>query len=571
MSANEKLAGQFLPKRIATLPEYVHFIAEKYGERPALVARQDGGKRTTLTYRDLAEKSEALAEKLRGYFAPGDFVSLWAENSPGWAVTAFAVLIAGGILVPIINRLGPAEVDFILGHCKPKVLITSESLFAPLKKVNQALIPPGGVLTVDGWPSATGFTPVVPAREAAQVERPPLPADLALVMYTSGSLADPKGVMLPHSAILENVRAMLTIEGWDLEYLVSLLPMSHMLEFTGGLLAPLTKGGTVTYPKTLAADEILAAMREAKVTAMVCVPRFLRMFLRGVERKMASQPPLARALARFCTSVPMLRRAICRRIVAGFGGELRYLIVGGGPTDTSVLRRFARLGITVLQGYGLTETAPVVSVNHPGKCRIGTAGPPLPGIEAKVINANERGVGEVIVRGPILMSGYYNNPEATAKALRDGWLHTGDFGKMTADGDLIVYGRMGTTVVNEAGENIFPEEVEEVILRCRHAAGAAVFGYPPDRKRKLIAIVQADEAAIKELAEQHGGEKAALEEIRRGVEEQIDTLAAFKRPHTLHLIREPIPQTGTNKNRLKDILALYERIKGADGKASAAP
>jgi len=564
VSASEKLAEEFLPKRVATLPEYVRYIADKYGDRPALVARQDGGKRTVIAYRDLASRVDSLAEKLRAYVSPGDFVALWAENAPGWAVAAFAVLKAGGILVPIVNRLGPAEVDFILGHSKPKILVCSDAMLPQLEKLTQALIPAGGALKIDGWPDATGVSVAVPAGDVHPAERPPLPDDLALVMYTSGSMSDPKGVMLSHRAVLENVRSMLAVSGWHLVRLVSILPLSHMFEFTAGLVTALSLGATVTYPRALASDEIISAMRDAKVTAMICVPRFLRLFLRGVERKLASMPPVQRALTEFCLRTPILRSAVCRRIIAGFGGELKYLIVGGGPTDVSVLERFAHYGMEVLQGYGLSEAAPVVTVNQPGANALGTTGTALPGIEVKVADPNEQGVGEVLVRGANVMAGYYNNLEATARALRDGWLYTGDFGKMDGRGNLTVFGRMGTTVVNEAGENIFPEEIEEVILRYRGAAGAAVFGYPPDRRREVIAIVQADEATVTELAKQHGNTEAAMREVRAGVDSELRALGAFKRPDKIHVIQEALPQTGTNKNRLKDIVVLYERIRTSE-------
>ncbi len=314
----------------------------------------------------------------------------------------------------------------------------------------------------------------------------PKEEDLAAIVYTSGTTGVPKGVMLTHGNIASNVAAGLQfIDLGPHDNMISVLPLHHTFECTCGFLAPLAAGGRVTYVESLKSYQLIAAMKETGMTIMLAVPLLYRLFFDGILREVEEKGPVFKFL--FSTLYWISKFFI---VVIGFnlgsklfgslhrklGGKLRFWVSGGAAIDPELLKNYEVLGITIIQGYGLTESSPILSACDLKHNRIGSAGRALPGVEVKIFDPDGRGVGEIIARGPNIMQGYYKRKDFTAEVIKNGWLHTGDVGYLDDDGYLYITGRQKDVIVTGAGVNVYPEEIEFVLNKIPFIKESCVFG-----------------------------------------------------------------------------------------------
>jgi long-chain acyl-CoA synthetase len=519
-------------------------VAER-GDKPFLWAKRDG-KWQSISYNEAARQVAALsASLLRLGLQPGDRVMLVAENRPEWLIADLAIMAAGCVTVPTYTTNTTRDHTHILGNSGARAVIVSN------QKLAKTLIP--AVLFSSDCHDVIGIDDI---RQGQSVEGArfhqwrdlvtdghdlePLRQriagigrdDLACLIYTSGTGGAPRGVRQHHGAILHNVAACTDVIandfGWDDEVFLSFLPASHAYEHTGGQHFPVGLGAQIYYAESL--EKLAANIEEVRPTIMVVVPRLFEMLrqrmLKTIEKAGGlSQKLLDRALEigaeRYqqgsipLTSKPMdllVKLTVRRKVASKFGGRIKAMVSGGAPLNPEVGLFFHSLGLTLLQGYGQTESGPVISCNRPrAGIRLDTVGPPLLNTEVRFAED-----GELLVRGELVMHGYWNNPEETARVLNDGWLHTGDVGHFDEAGRIVITDRKKDLIVNDKGDNVSPQRVEGMLTLQPEIAQAMVAG---DRRPHLVGLLVPEA----ELVQQCKGDEAVL---RAALQKAVDRVNA---------------------------------------------
>lgn len=369
--------------------------------------------------------------------------------------------------------------------------------------------------------------------------------DPMVILYTSGTTGRSKGAMLSHANILSNIRTLTPIFGLDQEIrMLSFLPINHVFEQVGGMLLPLSLGGTVSYAESL--KKLGENLLEVKPNFLLGVPAVFRMLLDRLQKNIQGQL-LSRALFSFALTRPL----VVRKVRETLGGTPTF-VSGGAALDPEVAKGLMDLGIVVYQGYGITETSPVITAERPDRRKLGSVGPPLPNIEVRIHEPNDEGVGEIWVKGPNVMLGYYNNPRATAEVLTDGWYHTGDLGRIDSDGMLWICGRMKNLIVTANGKNVYPEEVETELLHSPFIAEAMVYGHQISKTaEEVYAIIYPNQEAVDAYAREKGLAPMAMKDVEELIRGEVlkagKNLADYKRIRKFTLREDEFPKTTTRK------------------------
>ncbi|HVP07766.1 MAG TPA: AMP-binding protein [Candidatus Acidoferrum sp.] len=459
-------------------------VAEQHAHRPALIGA--GGQGPLYTYGEVGSLVRRLARGLQApRFAGVREIGILSENRPEWPIAYLSILAAGKTVVPIDSNLKPAEIVYVLNHSGLTTLFASGKYERMLGELGLDL----QVYLMEeksphGWQRLMDWQP--------EVEEEPAANSTAVLIYTSGTTGNPRGVILTHEnlmANLEGIRPALPFDESDI--FLSILPLHHTYEATCGFLAPLLSGSTVVYARSLKSKEILADLGANRVTVMTGVPLLYEKIYHTLLRNIQTAPWYRRALFHslfFLASVGWsLGLRWGRTLFSGLRKRaglqsIRLLVSGGAALPPEIARFFNLVGVDFLQGYGMTECSPVVSSNRPDNIKFGSVGPPLGNIDVRIDHPDENGIGEIIIRGPSTTPGYRANPEKTAELLRDGWLHTGDLGRLK-DGHLWITGRIKNVIVSAAGKNIYPEELEEKLSQSPYILEVVVFGRRKDAKQ----------------------------------------------------------------------------------------
>ncbi|MCF7838103.1 MAG: AMP-dependent synthetase/ligase [Candidatus Marinimicrobia bacterium] len=542
-----------------TIRDMLEQAAQRKGTGVAL-RHKVRGKWHAVTYAELRRRSGAVSRLLTDFgVQAGQRVGLFMENSPEWIESYFGIVACGVVAVPIDAKLLEQEVAHILRDSGAVALLAGARAY-PLLRDIEALLPDlrqvwlvGGaeLLPAEQSRCAYGdYQAAVTERLAPAANDPPpgapAPDDLASLIYTSGTTGRQKGIMLTHANFMANVQSCRQVVAvrTDDNFLV-VLPLHHAFAFIACLLLPVASGAEMSLVESL--KTVGENMSEVQPTVLVGVPLLLEKMY-GKIRAGINQKTSARWLCRLG-----LGRVVGRKILAKLGGRLRLVVTGGAPCDPAVLQGWERLGIPVREGYGLTETAPVLTLN-PIECnRLGSVGRALPGVELRIDEPNAEGIGEICARGANVMRGYYNNPEATAAVLRDGWLYTGDLGRLDRDGFLTISGRKKSLIVNREGKNIYPEEVEHQILQSPYVLETLVLGYHEHGEttgERVGAILVPNQDAVDRVAAARGqplsdAEVEAL--LQEDVRRVCRALAEYKRPRRLQIRYEELEKTSTTK------------------------
>jgi long-chain acyl-CoA synthetase len=451
---------------------------ERFAGETCLIEADRDREKTRLTYSDFKEISLPLARALEDAdFDAGDRAAILMTNQSKWLISAYAIFYSGGVLVPLDYKLTPAEQLQLMEHSKAKVLVVEYHLWRAIMQspeFNQ--IKTKLVLVTEaplGADLAGGFrwedfkrkgTPDFVMRQRQ---------DVACIVYSSGTGGRPKGCVLTHENYLEQCRALTAwYPFWPGVRYLSILPTNHAIDFMVGFIGPFTCGAAVVHLRTLRPEYIRDAFTRYKITYMSLVPMVLKNLEKGLRQRFAELPAGGRTIlnALIATNRTLTRgrpnlklsRALLGQVHEAFGGQLRALFVGGAFTEPATLQFFYDLGIQVGNGYGCTEAGTAITLNDFKPFRADTVGKPLPGMELKILNADAEGIGEVLVRSKTVMSHYLDDPEMTAETIREGWLITGDLGRVDRDGHLQLFGRKKNMIVTEEGKNIYPEDVETV-------------------------------------------------------------------------------------------------------------
>ena len=514
--------------------------AQEQGDRPFLTAQGADGWQS-ITYAQAERMVCLLAASLhRMGLADGDRVMIVSENRPEWCIADLAIMAAGCVTTPAYTTNTEADHRHILDDSGAKAVFVSDARLA--KTLLPAIIKAGetrqviamepiasaqsGAVELHQWADLiegdhAAARSAIDARLAA-VSRD----DLACIIYTSGTSGAPRGVMLHHGAVLHNAGAAAEVLaadfGWGEERFLSFLPLSHALEHTAGLFLPIALGADIWFAEGL--DKLSSNLVEARPTFMIVVPRLFEILREKIIKQVEKQGGVAAYLLERAVRLGerqlsghrslrdrplewLLDLTLRPRIKERFGGRIKALVSGGAPLNPEVGGFFQAMGLVMLQGYGQTETAPVVSCNFPSAgIRLHTVGPPLRGVDVRIAED-----GEILARGEMVMKGYWRNPDDTARAIVDGWLHTGDIGHFDEGGRIVITDRKKDIIVNDKGDNIAPQKLEGMLTLQPEVAQAMVAG---DRRPHMVALLVPDADWVEEWSKATLGSRKELAEVR---------------------------------------------------------
>ncbi|MBI4551983.1 MAG: long-chain fatty acid--CoA ligase [Candidatus Latescibacteria bacterium] len=546
-----------------TINTILQRLRTDYADAVAFRIKQDGVYRE-FTGREVAERVDAVGARLLALgLKPGDRIGLLSENRPEWSIAYLGIVCHGLTAVPLDRLLKPTEIQRILDDSGAAAAVVSTTYMEDVRGIAPSLPAVTHLLSLDDEAGQIATTPQTEDGRWPSASASPAPDDLAALIYTSGTTGNPKGVMLSHRNIMSNVISCSQAISYSRgDNFLSVLPLHHTFECTAGFLAPLYGGATVTYVGSLKSRDIIDTMRETKATIMLGVPLLYEKMYIGMMKAISTKPPHVRTLFRLSMGlVTAVERVFGQRIghavfrglreKGGFG-TIRFFVSGAAALPVEIGQGFERLGIRLLQGYGLTEASPVVSVNRLENARLGSIGPPVPGVEVRIVNPDASGIGEVVVRGDNVMQGYYKNPEATVEVLQDGWLYTGDSGWIDAEGHLHIAGRLKNVIVTQAGKNIYPEEIETELVQSPFIAEAVVVGdvNPQTREETVRAIVVPDYEYFEQDAHEHGRavtDEFVSEVVKNEIRTRCANLADYKRVRDFDIRKEEFPKTSTRK------------------------
>ncbi|MEJ7847936.1 MAG: AMP-binding protein [Pyrinomonadaceae bacterium] len=534
------------------------------------------GRKEQYTFDDARE----LTLRAAGFLAKkgikhNDRVILFSHNMPEWGLTYFGILKAGATAIPIdpassveeiINFVRAGEASAIV--ISPKLADENPELADKLATTMQN---GGQNVRVPVWTFEEIFEMQDEAEEARRQALLPdkiLSNSVASLIFTSGTTGTPKAVMLSHKNFTNMISMLSSVLDMNItDGVLSVLPMHHTFEFSAGFLTPFSNGTQITYLDELSGEELTRAMENGNITGMVGVPALWEMLHRRIKTRLRERGDWVADLADNVIEFNAWIRdntpfnfgpIVFFPIHEGMGGKMRYLISGGSALSEKVQKDLHGLGFTVLEGYGLTESSPVLTVARPGnKLLRGSVGKPLPGIEIRIESPDDSGVGEVFARGQNVMLGYYNNEEATESVLQDRWLKTGDLGKLDEDGNLFIVGRSKDVIIDSNGKNIYPDEVEDAYSKSGFIKELSVVGLPDDDGgEKIASLVVPDyefdialtRAELNKRVETHFREVSA-------------SLPFFKRVKVLHISPFELPRTATRKVKRPEVVEMLQTLE----------
>ncbi|MEE8122795.1 MAG: AMP-binding protein [Alphaproteobacteria bacterium] len=552
-----------------TLQELLPELAQ-FGDLPAVISF-GGSSMQTLTFAELEDRAMRLAGGLlaRGV-GRGEPVALFAPNRPQWVVARLALIATGATAVLLDDLLSEEELSRAIADSGSRRIFTTQKHVAALRSIAEAQLE---VIVLEGRERAPDGTR---SWETLLGERPASlpessPDDIAALFYTSGTTGPPKGVPLTHANILSTLDALLALRlVKPRDRALVPLPLHHAYPFIVGMLVLLASGSAMVLPAGVSGPEIIRALREGEVTAIVGVPRLYEALYAGIEgRVRALGRPAAFAFrALLAASIHLRRhsrlrlgRLLFRGIHREFGPHLRLLASGGARLDPELCWRLEGLGWEVLGGYGLVETTSASTFNARGRVRMESVGLPAPGCEVRIDRPNEEGRGEILIRGPNVFAGYRNNPEANREAFtEDGWFRSGDLGFLDEDGYLHFAGRVKEMIVLPDGKNVAPEEVEAVYAESPYVREIAVL----ERNGALAGLVVPELEAVRQARSSRIGDL-----VRVTFGELSPRLPPYKRLSGFAMTRQTLPRTNLGKYRRHLLPEIYERAERGEGPPAA--
>jgi long-chain acyl-CoA synthetase len=561
-------------------------IAHRFPDRTAFRLKTPQGY-TTVTYREAHHQSTSVAQALLALgLARGSRVAILSENRPEWVVAYLGSYLAGMVAVPLDTQISPSEWRRLLDDSETQTVFVSSMLMPKLEDAIADSHAPPHVISFDpierDHDARTELAGMIDW--AANLTSPPplpecRPSDIVTIIYTSGTTGTPKGVMLTQSNIVGELECIFeAVHVDENDALLCLLPLQHVLASVINVLVPLYLGGQVVFADTLKRSEILQALEEAGITILATVPQFFYLFHDRIQEELSKKTALAGKLFRgmlrlnrFCLRNLHVNpgRMLFPKVHHSFGTRLRLFVSGGSSFDPKVAQDFNDMGFTILQGYGLTETTGAAVVTRVENNVVGSVGPPLPGVDVKISSPDETGTGEIVIRGPMVMQGYYKNPAATEEAMKDGWFYTGDLGRFDAGGNLFITGRKKEVIVLPNGKNIYPDELEAHYLQNPAIQEIAVIGIfnAQERGERLHAVVVPDFDYLKanKIAN-------AREYLRDQIGSLSNQLPKYKRLMSYQIQSEPLPRTTTRKIKRLELKRLVESgaLQSSDNAPSSA-
>jgi long-chain acyl-CoA synthetase len=532
------------PEEIFPVPQSFLKTVKAYPENTALQTLTTEGEIQKWNYKELASRIISLANEIKSRnIAKGDRVAIYGHYNPEWVVAYLAIQFAGAIGVPLDNRLTDREVNHFLNNSGSKILFASEDLLTREIEISTPLKMPDKISKIDGF------------------SLPQLSLDdPALILYTSGTTGSPKGVVLTQKNLSSNVEMLRqTIDFNPTDVFYSLLPLNHVFSQTVNILCPFFIGSAVTLARSLKSKEIKEDCMKTRPTIFAVVPLVLEKFIKGIEKEISNLPPVKKVLFGTLNGIGTL----LHKIKKGSGSflystirkktgldNLKLLVPGSAALPSWVSKRFEKWGFPLIQGYGLTETSPVVAVNPPQAPKNESVGLPLLGLDVKILNPGEKGIGEIAVKGDSVFKGFWKNEEATAEVFEGKWFKTGDMGYIDSDGYLYITGRKKSVIVTKGGKNIYPEEIESYLSESALIEEILVLYQtnPNTGTKELVAVIYPNYEELDIYCEKHKIKEKDPHKILTGLVKKLNKdLTDFKRIRRVKIRDEEFPKTTTRK------------------------
>ena len=546
-----------------TFREMMEISEERFPDNEAFKAIVP--KVVTFTYKQALKKIREIAYYLIASGAKkGDHIAVTGKNSPEWALAYFAISFAGCIIVPLDYSLHIEDMEKILAFGDV------DRIFIDGEKIDE--IDKEGKLfkeKISLEPESKGYKYVLDLT-GPETELPKLHAeDTAAILFTSGTTGTPKGVMLSFSNFMSStLSSQRLFDVYPTDVFYAILPIHHAYTMTAVLLETVVSGASCVFGKRLVTPIMLKELREGKITMLLAVPMLFNKLLAGLMAGVHKQGPFKENLIHFLMGFSGFMKKVFHVNLGKkiFGNmllskisldKMRLCICGGGPLPPSTFKQFNQLGIDFVQGYGLTETSPIININPIEVYIEESVGIPIPGVEEKIVSPDEDGNGIIYVRGPQVMKGYYKNDEATEEVLSsDGWLNTGDVGHIDSNGFLYLTGRAKSIIVTEGGKNVFPEEIEDKFQLFNEIEQCCIIPYMINKEMKtegIRMVIYPTEAYLKE----HG-----MEETSRHMEEVVESvnkgLQSYKKITMVTVVDQPLPMTSTKKVKRFEVVKMFK-------------
>ena len=554
------------------LKEMLEKTGEKYGDRPAFVFKTDKpGVFTEITHKEFRDNIKGLGTALVNKGLQGKRIAVISENRYEWEMAYLAVVTGTGIIVPLDKALPDNEIESLIIRSEVEAIIYSskyDKIMNEIKEKKNTNVKHFISMDLDKKEGDI-FSQKELVSEGKKLikqgNRKFLDAkidkeSMGIMLFTSGTTAMSKAVMLSHANICANLNDIAScIKATENDRFLSFLPLHHTFECTTGFLYAMYVGASIAFCEGL--RHIADNIKEYEVTAMVSVPILFEAMYKKIMKKIEKQGKTDKVKLGIKISSSLLkckidiRRFVFKDIHKAMGGKLRLFVAGGAALDPETEKGFNDLGINLYQGYGLTESSPVIAAEDDKYRKIGSIGKAFPSLEVKVDNPNEEGIGELLVKGPSIMLGYYNNEEATKETLKDGWLYTGDLAKIDDEGYIFISGRKKFVIVLKNGKNIYPEELEVLINKIEGVKESFVYGKPEDDgDYKICAKIVYDEDVSKKV---YGtiDENELKDKLLKEVKKVNKTMPAYKYIREISITQKDLIKTTTQK------IKRFEEIK----------
>ena len=554
--------------RFQNIREIINNSVEKYPDNNAFIVKnKDMQTYTYITYKRLKQELDALGTALIKLGLKGKRIAVIGKNRYEWAMGYYAVVNGLGVVVPLDKGLPKEEIELSLKRSKADAIICEGNYVDTVKEImsngNTVLKTCISMDEIESSENIIDLKDLIKQGEEelkkGNDEYLKLPIDnkaTDIILFTSGTTDLAKAVELSHNNIASNINGLLDHERiYPTDVNMAFLPFHHTFGSTG-LLYFMSVGATTVFCDGL--KHVAKNLKEYKVSVFFCVPLIIeamhKKVMQEVEKKGKTKVvKIGRIISRFLLKFKIdIRRKLFKEIIDGLGGNIRFVISGAAAIDKQVAIDFNDFGILTVQGYGLTETAPVLCAENEYTMKPGSIGKPLYNVEMKIDNPDENGIGEIIAKGPNVMKGYYENEEATKKVLKNSWFHTGDLGYMDKDGYFYISGRDKNVIVLKNGKNIYPEELEILVSNLPYVAENMVFGMPKDDDLLLSVKIVYNKDYVKEHYP-NTSEEELKEIIRKDIKEEVNSkLTNFKHIKNVIITDEPMIKTTTNKVKRKE-------------------
>ena len=551
--------------KFTDLRDMLEKSGELYGDRPAYIFKtEEEGKFREITHKEFRDHVKALGTKFVNIGLKDKRVAVISENRYEWGIVYLAVVNGTGVIVPLDKSLPENEIESLIIRSEVEAIVYSEKyndIMNKIKKEGNTKIK--YFISMDLEKEENGIYSehelIKQGKELLEKGNREFldanidPDKMAIMLFTSGTTAMSKAVMLSHKNICANIMDITSVlRIYDTDRFLSFLPLHHTFECTTGFLYPLSRGSSIAFCEGI--RHIADNLKEYQASVMVSVPILFEAMYKKVMKTIEKKGKLktvkkgikiSQFLLKFGIDV---RKKLFKEIHDTLGGKIRIFVAGGAALDPEAEKGFNELGFTLYQGYGLTETSPVIAAEDDKYQRLGSIGKAFPSLDVKIEDPNEEGIGELLVKGPSIMLGYYNNEEATKETItEDGWLHTGDLARIDKDGFIFISGRKKFVIVLKNGKNIYPEEIETLINKIEGVKESFVYGKPEDDgDYKICAKIVYDE----ELVEEVFGTKDAKElkeKIWQEVKKMNKTMPAYKYVREISITNKELIKTTTQK------------------------